>query len=98
MTERDFRNFKRLIYWLPVITLAASLLTQWGSWQANSANIQNQFAQQKSEYEKRFEQIEREKADADVIESKFDAIDWKLNLIMKNLGVDYIKRTNRDSI
>lgn len=96
MTERDFRTFKRLLYMLPIITLVASLLIQWGSWQANSANIQKQFTDQKTECEKRFEKIEREKADADVIETKFDNINWKLDLIMKNLGVTYIKR--RDTI
>jgi predicted DNA-binding WGR domain protein len=98
MTERDLRTFKRLLYLLPVITLIASLLIQWGSWQANSANVQKQFSDQKEACEKRFEQIDREKADAALMESKFDNIDWKLDLIMKNLGVANVKRSNRDTI
>ena len=87
MTERDVRNFKRYIFWLPVVTLVASLLIQWGSWQANSANIQTRFTDQKLESDKRFERIEREKADADVVETKFNSVDWKLDLIMKNFNI-----------
>jgi len=96
MTERDFRSFKRLLYILPILTLVLSLGIQWGSWQANSANVQKQFDSQKLDYEKRFEKIEGEKADADVMYTKFETIDWKLDLIMKNFGIAYTKK--RDSL
>jgi len=98
MTERDFRTLKRLLYLLPAVTLIASLLIQWGSWQANSANVQKQFNDQKEACEKRFDQIEHEKADAALMDSKFDNIDWKLDLIMKNMGIVYVQRPNRDTI
>jgi hypothetical protein len=98
MTERDFRIFKRLMVIVPVFTLILSLGIQWGSWQANSANVQFQMRDQKCDFEKRFDKIEKEKANADLVESKFEAIDWKLDLIMKNLGVNYIKKSKKDTL
>lgn len=90
MTERDLNVFKRMLFMLPLITIVASLLIQWGSWQANSSNIQKQFTEQKAEYDKLFDKIEREKAEATLVETKFSNIEWKLDLIMKNLGVTYV--------
>ena len=92
MTERDFRMFKKLAFLLPVVTVLATLMIQWGYWQANAENIQGRFNEQKIEWDKRFEKIEREKAEVDVVTTKFETIDWKLNLIMKNLGVSNIKK------
>jgi hypothetical protein len=89
MTERDYRNLRKMLIFLPVISIAISLLIQWGSWQANSANLQKQFVEQKCDYDKRFEKVEREKADQDVVDTKFGNIDWKLDLIMKNFGILY---------
>lgn len=68
-------------------------MIQWGSWTANSANLVNRFAEQKVENEKRFERIEHDKANNDVVETKFNNIDWKLDLIMKNLGITYKNKT-----
>lgn len=86
------------MWMVPVITILASMFIQWGSFQANSANIQRQLTEQKIECEKKFERIEKEKADNDVMKEKFESIDWKLDLIMKNLGVTYNTKSRRDSI
>lgn len=90
MTERDLRGLRKLLYFLPIITIVASLLIQWGSWEANSANYQKSMEEQRVEYEMRFQRIEKEKADADVVETKFNNIDWKLDMILKQLDKSYI--------
>ena len=77
------------MYFLPIITLVVSLIIQVGSWQANSANLQGKFDEQKIECERKFERIEKEKADIDIVETKFDNIDWKLNLIMGRMGIEF---------
>ena len=87
MTERDFRNFKKLLYLLPIITLIASLLIQWGGYQANSANYKSRFEDHRIQVEKRLDKVENEKADADVVESKFSNVEWKLDLILNDMGI-----------
>lgn len=89
MTERDLRSFKRMGVFLPVLTIVATLLIQLGYWQANSANLDKRIEDQKTIYDKRFERIEKEKADKFVIEEKINNINWKLDLILKNLGISY---------
>lgn len=87
MTERDFKNFKRLLYFLPIITLLASLLIQWGSYQANSANYKSRDEDHRIQVEKRLDKVENEKADADVVGAKFSNVEWKLDLILNYMGI-----------
>ncbi|GEM_PF-2798631 len=89
MTERDLKNLKRWMVFIPLISVVAAILIQWGSLTANSANIQKNLDQQRIECERRFEKVEREKADMDVVELKFNSVDWKLDLIMKNFNIPY---------
>ena len=89
VTERDLRRLKLWMLLLPLISVIAGVAIQYGSLTANSANIEKNNEQQRIEYDKRFERIERDKADADVVEIKFNAVDWKLDLIMKNFNIPY---------
>jgi len=89
MTDRDLKRLKFWMILLPLVSVIAGVLIQWGSLTANSSNIQKNADQQKVEYDRRFEKLEREKADADVVETKFNTVDWKLDLIMKSFNIPY---------
>lgn len=83
---------------LPLITIIASMMMQWGSFQANSANVQRQMTEYKADCEKRLERIELKKADNEVMNEKFENIDFKLDLIMKSLGIEYHQKSERDTL
>jgi len=98
MTERDYRNFRRYVVFIPLISIVAMALIQWGTLSANSVNTQKSLDQQRIEYDRRFEKIEREKADAALVEIKINTLDWKLDLIMRNFNIPYtpppVNKTN----
>lgn len=112
MTERDYTKFKRLLYFLPLVTLIVSLLIQVGSWRANSANTETRITEQGMLFKERMDRLEREKADISIVEKvskletekadmnvidqKFENIDWKLDLIMQSMKIEYRQKVQEN--